>query len=106
MEAGQYGFAAVGTHQQVIALRDAVIAAGGSFAITRAVMAERFPDGRQVVYEGSDPGGFREQARSRLGFDPAEAGQQGRWELAHEFVCPARVLDVVLHDYSQWPLRS
>jgi hypothetical protein len=44
MEAGRYGFAAVGTHEQVIALRDAALAAGGeSFAITRAILAELFP---------------------------------------------------------------
>jgi hypothetical protein len=38
--AWRYGFAAVGAHRQVIALRDVVMADGESFAITRAIMAE------------------------------------------------------------------
>ncbi len=44
--AGRYGFAAVGGHRQVIALRDVVMADGESFAITRAIMAELYPDGQ------------------------------------------------------------
>ncbi len=44
--AGRYGFAAVGAHRQVIALRDVVMADGESFAITRAIMAELHPLGR------------------------------------------------------------
>jgi hypothetical protein len=42
--------AAVGTHQQVIALRDVMIPADGSFAITRAIMAELHPDGQLLCY--------------------------------------------------------
>jgi hypothetical protein len=53
--AGRHGFAAVGTHQQVIALRDVVIPAGESFAITRAVLAELHPDG-QLLLRGRRPG--------------------------------------------------
>lgn len=101
--AGRYGFAAVGTHQQVIALRDVVMAAGESFAITRAILAGLYPDGQLLSYQGGDPGAFREQARARLGFDPAE---DGRWEPARQFWCPAGVLDVVLADYGEWPLRQ
>ena len=101
--AGQSGFAAVGTHQQVIALRDVVTEASESFAITRAIMAELYPDGQLLSYEGGDPGAFREQARARLWLDPAE---DDRWEPRREFWCPARVLDVVLSDYGEWRLRE
>jgi hypothetical protein len=101
--AGRYGFAAVGTHHQVIALRDAVIPAGESFAITRAIMAELYPDGQVLSYEGGDPGAFSEQARARLGLDPAG---DDRWESAQQFRCPARVLDIVLADYGEWRLRG
>ncbi len=38
----------------------------------------------------------------RLGLDPADDDQ---WEPTRQFWCPARVLDVVLADYIQWPLR-
>lgn len=101
--AGRYGFAAVGTHQQVIALRDAVMPEGESFAITRAILAELYPDGQLLFYEGSDPRTFREQARTRLGVDPAD---DDRWEPARQFWCPARVLDIVLANYGEWPLRQ
>jgi hypothetical protein len=70
LTAGQYGFAAVGTHRQVIALRDIAVAAGESFAITRASMAEMHAGGQLLSYEGGDPGAFREQASTRLGLDP------------------------------------
>src|SRR5260370_2312646 len=72
---------------------------GESFAITRAVFSELYPDGARVQYEGADAEGFREQAERRLGMDRAE---DDRWETAREFWCPARVLDVVLYDYSEW----
>jgi hypothetical protein len=101
--AGRHGFAAVGTHQQVIALRDVVMAAGGSFTITRAIMAELHPDGQVLSYEGGDPVAFREQFRTRLGLDPAD---DDRWQSARQFWCPARVLDVVLPDYEEWSLRQ
>jgi hypothetical protein len=101
--AGRYGFAAVGTHRQVIALRDAVMAGGESFAITRAIMAELYPDGQLLSYQGSAPDTFREQARTRLGVDPADDPQ---WQPARQFWCPARVLDTVLTDYDQWTLRQ
>jgi hypothetical protein len=100
--AGRYGFAAVGTHQQVIALRDVVMEAGESFAITRAIMAQLYPGGQLLSYQGGDPGAFREQAMARLGLDPAD---DDRWEPARQFWCPARVLDVVLADNGEWPLR-
>jgi hypothetical protein len=101
--AGRYGFAAVGSHQQAIALRDVVMAAGESFAITRAIMAELYPDGQLLSYQGGDPDAFREQARARLGLDPAD---DGRWQAARQFWCPARLLDMVFTDYSQWSLRQ
>ena len=101
--AGRYGFAAVGTHRQVIALRDVVMAAGESFAITCAIMAELYPDGQLLSYEGGDPGAFREQASARLGLDPAD---DDRWEPTRQFWCPAKLLDVVLPDYDEWPLRQ
>jgi hypothetical protein len=66
MAAGRYGWSAVGAHEQVIALRDAVLRGGESFAITRAVFSELYPDGTRVQYEGADPEGFREQAERRL----------------------------------------
>jgi hypothetical protein len=104
MLARRYGFAAVGTHEQAVALRDVVMGAGGeSFSITRAIMAELYPGGTRVRYEGNDPEGARQQARQRLGLDPAE---DKRWETAAEFWCPAELLDVVLHDYDQWRLRQ
>jgi hypothetical protein len=103
MTAGQYGFAAVDIHQQVIALRDIVMAAGESFAITRAIMADLYPDGQLLSYEGGDPGAFREQASTRLGLDPAD---DDRWEPARQFWCPAKFLDVVLPDYEEWLLRQ
>src|SRR5258708_2453093 len=56
--AGRYGFTAAGTHQQVIALRDVVLAAGESFAITRAIVAELNPDGQLLSYQAGDPGAF------------------------------------------------
>jgi hypothetical protein len=99
--AGRYAFAAVGTHRQVIALRDVVMAGGESFAITRAIMAELYPDGHLLSYRGSDPGAFREQARGRLGVDPAD---DDRWEPTRQFWCPARLLDAVLADYEEWAL--
>ncbi len=101
--AGRYGFAAVGTHQQVIALRDVVMQVGESLAITPAIMAELYPDGQMLSYEGGDPGAFREQARARLGLDPAD---DDRSESARQFWCPAKVLDIVLGDYGEWPLRQ
>ncbi len=64
-------------HEQVIALRDAVMSGGESFAITRAVFSELYPDGARVRYEGADPEGFREQAERRLGMDPAEDDRWG-----------------------------
>jgi hypothetical protein len=101
--AGRYGFAAVGAHRQVIALRDVVMADGESFAITRAIMAELYPDGQLLFYEGGDPGAFRQKVKERLGLDPAD---DDRWELTRQFWCPARMLDVVLTDYSQRRLRQ
>lgn len=101
--AGRYWFAAVGTHRQVTALRDVVMLAGESFAITRAIMAELHPDGQLLSYEGADPAAFREQARARVGLDPADDDQ---WESARQFWCPARVLDIVLADYGEWALRQ
>jgi hypothetical protein len=100
--AGRYGFAAVGTHRQVIALRDVVMPAGEWFAITRAIMAELHPGGALVSYQGNDPRTFREQASTRLGLDPAA---DDRWDLERRFRCPARLLDVVLADYETWTLR-
>jgi hypothetical protein len=93
----------VGTHQQVIALRDVVMSAGESFAITRAIMAALYPDGQLLSYEGSDPGAFGEQAWARLAVDPAD---DDRWESARQFWCPVRVLDIVLADYGEWPLHQ
>jgi len=101
--AGRYGFAAVGTHQQVIALREVVMPAGESFAITRAIMAELHPHGQLLFYEGGEPQAFREQAKAGLGFDPAD---DDRWDSARQFWCPARVLDILLADYGEWPLRQ
>jgi hypothetical protein len=101
--AGRYGFAAVGTHQQVTAVRDVVMSAGESFVITRAIMGEPYPDGQLLFYEGGDPGAFRAQAMARLGFEPAD---YDRWESEREFWCPARVLDIVLADYGEWQLRQ
>ena len=101
--AGRYGFAAKGAHRQVIALRDVVMADGESFAITRAIMAELYPDGQLLFCKGGDPGAFRQEVKERLGLDPAD---DERWELTRQFWCPARMLDVVLTDYSQWQLRQ
>ena len=99
MRAGRYGFTAVGTHQQVIAVRDVVMGAGQeSFSITRAIMAELFPRGTRLRYDGDDPQGLRHKARQQLGLDPAD---DKRWQTAAEFWCPAELLDVVLPDYSQ-----
>jgi hypothetical protein len=67
VSAGRYGFAAVGTHRQVIALRDVVVAVGESFALTRAIMAELYPDGLVLSYEGGGPGGL------------LRAGQHAAW---------------------------
>jgi hypothetical protein len=104
VRAGRYGFAAVGTHELVIALRDVVLGAGQeSFSITRAIMAELFPRGTRLRYDGDDPRGFRHKARRQLRLDPAE---DKRWQTAAEFWCPAELLDVVLPDYRQWRLRQ
>ena len=104
VRAGRYGFAAVGTHEQVIALRDVVMGAGQeSFSITRAIMAELYPRGMRLRYDGDDPDGLRHKARQQLGLDPAE---DLRWQTAAEFWCPAELLDVVLPDYSHWRLRQ
>jgi hypothetical protein len=92
-----------GAHRQVIALRDVMMADGESFAITRAIMAELYPDGQLLFYKGGDPGAFRQKVKERLGLDPAD---DDRWELTRQFWCPARMLDVVLTDYSQWQLRQ
>jgi hypothetical protein len=75
--AGPYRFAAVETHRQVIAVRDVTTAAGESFAITRAIMAERHSDGQVLSYESGDPDAFREQARTRLGLDPVDDDRWG-----------------------------
>ena len=85
----------------MIALRDVVMADGESFAITRAIMAELYPDGQLLFYKGGDPGAFHQEVKERLGLDPAD---DDRWELTRQFWCPARMLDVVLTDYSQWQL--
>jgi len=80
------------------------MAGGESFAITRAIMTELYPDGRLVSYEGGDPDTFRDQARTRrLGLDPAD---DARWHPARQFWCPARVLDVLSGDFGQWPLHQ
>jgi hypothetical protein len=92
-----------GAHRQVIALRDVVMADGESFAITRAIMAELYPDGQLLFCKGGDPGAFRQEVKERPGLDPAD---DDRWELTRQFWCPARMLDVVLTDYSQWQLRQ
>ena len=39
----------MGTDKQAIALRGAVLAGGESFAITRAIVAEVYPDGRLLT---------------------------------------------------------
>jgi hypothetical protein len=90
-------------HRQVIALRDVVMAGGESFAITRAIMAGLYPDGQLLFCKGGDPGAFRQEVKERLGPGPAD---DDRWELTRQFWCPARMLDVVLTDYSQWQLRQ
>jgi hypothetical protein len=77
------------------------MSSGESFAITRAIMAELYPDGQLLSYEGDDPRAFRGHARARLGLDPAD---DDRWESARQFWCPARVLDIVLANYGEWPL--
>ena len=79
------------------------MAAGESLTITHAIMAELHPDRQLLSYEGGDPGAFGEQARARLGVDPAD---DDRWESARQFWCPARVIDIVLADYCEWPLRQ
>jgi hypothetical protein len=101
--ARRYGFAAVGTDRRVIALGGVVMADGESFAITRAIMAELYPGGVLVSYQGSHLSAFREQALKRLGFDSAD---DHRWDLARQFRCPARLLDVVLADPESWGLRQ
>ncbi len=68
--AGRYGFATVGAHRQVIALRDVVMAGGESFAITRTITAELYPDGQLLFYKGGDPGAFRQELRSDLDSTP------------------------------------
>ena len=79
------------------------MADGEPFAITRAIMAELYPDGQLLFYKGGDPGAFRQEVKERLGLDSAD---DDRWELTRQFWCPARMLDVVLTDYSQWQLRQ
>lgn len=104
VRAGRYGFAAVGTHEQVVVLRDVVMGAGQeSFSITRAIMAELCPRGTRLRCDGDDPDGLRQKARQQLGLDPAE---DKRWQTAAVFWCPAELLDVVLPDYGQWRLRQ
>jgi hypothetical protein len=66
-------------------------------------MAELYPDGELVSYQGNDPQAFCQQTRTRLGLDPAD---DDRRELARQFWCPPRVLDVVLADYEAWALRQ
>ena len=66
-------------------------------------MAELYPDGQVLSYEGDNPPGFRKQAKARLGLDPAE---DDRWERTRAFRCPARLLDVTLSDPGEWPLRQ
>jgi hypothetical protein len=90
-----------GAHPQVIVLRDVVMADGESFAITRVIMAEVYPDGQLLFCKGGDPGAFRQEVKERLRLDPAD---DDRWELARQFRCSARMLDVVFTDYSQWQL--
>jgi len=68
--AGRYGFAAGGTHQQVSALRDAVLPAGESFAITRAIMGGAVPgrsaaDLRRRQARGVPGRGLRGTRRNR-----------------------------------------
>jgi hypothetical protein len=52
-----------------------------------------YPDGQLLFYKGGDPGAFRQEVKERLELDPADGD---RWELARQFWCPARMLDVVL----------
>ena len=40
----------------MIALRDVVMADGESFAITRTIMAELYPDGQLLFYKGRRSG--------------------------------------------------
>jgi hypothetical protein len=67
------------------------------------VRTELYPDGQVLSYDGADPGAFREQARTRLGLDPAN---DDGWQPKRQFRCPARVLDVVLPAYEEWLLRQ
>ncbi len=61
-------------------------------------MAGLYPDGQLLFYKGGDPGAFRQEVKERLGLDPAD---DDRWELTRQFWCPARMLDVVLTNYSR-----
>jgi hypothetical protein len=66
-----------------------------SFAITRAVTAQLYPDGQVLTYEGDDPPVFRERAGARLGLDQADDDRRAQ---TRAFWCPARLLDVSLYD--------
>jgi len=79
------------------------MASGESFAITRAIMAELYPHGQLLSYQGGPPDTFREQALTRLGLDLADHPQ---WQPARQFWCPAGMLDAVLTDYDQWTVRQ
>lgn len=68
--AGRYGFAAVGAHRQVIALRDVVMADGESFAITRVIMAELYPDGQLLFYKAATRAPCARRLRSDLDSTP------------------------------------
>jgi hypothetical protein len=45
-------------------------------------MAELYPLGELLCYQGNDPQTFRQEATTRLGLDPAD---DDRWELARQF---------------------
>ena len=86
--------------------------------------AELFPHGRDIFYEGNDPGGFCAEIKDRFGFDPCQDPQwgDGRWhevvELriadepiedlfgrTYRFHCPPEHLDAI-YGSGRWPMGS
>lgn len=65
---------------------------------------EMFPEGREVFYEGKNPGAFALEIKREFGFDPRHAKTFNQRN-GYKFLCPARHLDAI-YGSGKYPLGS
>jgi hypothetical protein len=79
-------------------------------------LAEMFPDGRMLFYEGDDPDGFRAEIIAECGFDPADrpgyfSWPDGDWtpldwDQHRAFSCPPEHLEAIDGRHRRWPIGT